>query len=162
MSIKQKSKYLRDVTVTVSTMRIYLAGPLFNAAETEYNRLVKRELEARGMEVVLPQDSDILFEPSEMDDRGYALDAAEKIFERDLQLLDSCDALVINLDGRVPDEGACVELGYAFAKGKPVFGLKTDVRVSEFGIDNMMIAGMLRGRTAGSVSLLAEMLNDIV
>ena len=96
-----------------------------------------------------------------MDDRTYAEEAAEKIFRRDLALLESCDILIINLDGRVPDEGACVELGYAYAKGKPCFGLKTDIRVSEFGIYNMMIAGTLKGKIARSIPELAGMLGKV-
>ena len=86
---------------------------------------------------------------------------AESICAYDLGLIDSCDILVINLDGRVPDEGACVELGYAYAKGKPCFGLKTDIRVSEFGIDNMMIAGTLKGKIARSIPELAGMLGKV-
>ena len=39
-----------------------------------------------------------------------------------------------------------------------MYGIKTDVRVSEYGIDNMMVAGMLRGRTAPDVPALADML----
>ena len=139
-------------------MRAYIAGPLFCKAEREYNLQLKERLSEFSVEAVLPQDCDMLFEASQMDGRTYAEEAAEKIFRRDLALLESCDVLIINLDGRVPDEGACVELGYAYAKGIPVYGIKTDVRVSEYGIDNMMVAGMLRGRTARDVAALADML----
>ena len=139
-------------------MRAYIAGPLFCKAEREYNLQLKERLSEFSVEAVLPQDCDMLFEASQMDGRTYADEAAEKVFRRDLALLESCDALIINLDGRVPDEGACVELGYAYAKGIPVYGIKTDVRVSEYGIDNMMVAGMLRGRIARDVPALADML----
>lgn len=139
-------------------MRAYIAGPLFCQAEREYNLKLKERLSEFSIEAILPQDSDMLFEAEKMGDSAYAAEAAKKIFERDLALLESCDVLVINLDGRVPDEGACVELGYAYAKGIPAYGIKTDVRVSEFGIDNMMIAGMLGDRIAHTPEDLAKMI----
>ena len=138
--------------------RIYLAGPLFCRAETDYNTLVRDQLAEAGFEVVLPQDNTLDFDSARMYEPDYSSEVAGRICAHDLSLIDSCDILVINLDGRVPDEGACLELGYAYAKGKPCFGLKTDVRVAEFGIDNMMIAGILGKRVARSIPELAGML----
>ena len=46
------------------------------------------------------------------------------------------------LDGRVPDEGACVELGIAYASGKRCYGIKGDARSVELDMDlNPMIRG---------------------
>ena len=46
------------------------------------------------------------------------------------------------LDGRVPDEGACVELGMAYASGKRCYGIKSDARSVELDMDlNPMISG---------------------
>ena len=50
-------------------------------------------------------------------------------------LLLKSDILFINLDGRVPDEGACVELGIAYASGKRCYGAKTDTRALELDMD---------------------------
>ena len=141
--------------------RIYLAGPLFCRAETDYNIKVKEQLSEAGFEVILPQDNTMDFDCARMCEEEYSSEVAEKICAHDLGLIDSSDILVINLDGRVPDEGACVELGYAYAKGKPCFGLKTDIRVSEFGIDNMMIASTLKGKIARSIPELAGMLGKV-
>lgn len=140
--------------------RIYLAGPLFCESEREYNRKLKRELEAAGFEVVLPQDCEVRFSPERMSDKDYAMEVAETIFKGDLALVDSCDVLVFNLDGRVPDEGACVELGYAYARGKKLYGIKTDDRVAEFGIDNMMISGMLLDNLVRSVEELVKKIKE--
>ena len=68
--------------------------------------------------------------------------------------------MLINLDGRVPDEGACVELGYAYARGKRCIGIKTDVRVAEFGGDNMMISGILGDSLAHDEKSLLELLEN--
>jgi hypothetical protein len=48
----------------------------------------------------------------------------------------ACDIFLFILDGRVPDEGACVELGIAYAQkrlennNKKLVGLMTDVRAA--------------------------------
>ena len=65
------------------------------------------------------------------------------------------------MDGRVPDEGACFELGYAYARGKTVLGLKTDTRVSEHGGDNVMLSSPLRGRIARGIGELLSMLDSV-
>lgn len=139
-------------------VRVYLAGPMFCEAELEYNRSVRDRLAEWGIETVLPQECGAGLTEDIISDPAGLLEAAPGVFLSDLDMIDSCDILVINLDGRVPDEGACIELGYAYAKGKPVFGLKTDVRVSERGVDNLMIAGMLKGRTASDVRSLASLI----
>ena len=55
--------------------------------------------------------------------------------------MDWCDAVLFLFDGRVPDEGACFELGYCFAKGKRCIGYKTDARSFIDGFDNVMLCG---------------------
>ncbi len=58
------------------------------------------------------------------------------MFELDEQKIFECDIFLFVLDGRVPDEGACVELGLAHAhkelRGtkKLLVGLHTDVRAA--------------------------------
>ena len=48
--------------------------------------------------------------------------------------------LFMNLDGCVPDDGACVELGIAYGAGKRCYGFKTDTRAFQRGLDlNPMI-----------------------
>ena len=61
------------------------------------------------------------------------------LFNSDIEALNWCDTLLILLDGRVPDEGACFELGYSFALGKKCIAYKTDSRSFMFGLDNLMI-----------------------
>ena len=64
------------------------------------------------------------------------------IFEKDRDEVLKSDILFILLDGRVPDEGACVELGIAYANGKRCYGFKSDARSVELDMDlNPMIAG---------------------
>ena len=40
----------------------------------------------------------------------------ETMFEMDIAEIATCDVFLFVLDGRIPDEGACVELGLAFKR----------------------------------------------
>lgn len=69
------------------------------------------------------------------------------IFALDVfELVERCDAVVWNLNGRVPDEGAVVEATLAFAIGKPLVGYKDDARSVFEGHDNPMLTGLLDER----------------
>jgi nucleoside 2-deoxyribosyltransferase len=98
-------------------MRIYLAGPLFTAAERAFNRRLRDLLEKYGHEVWLPQEH----EPRSQ--------AARDIFLTDIEGLDSSDVVVANMDGPDPDSGTCWECGYAYKK-KPIVVYRTDFRAS--------------------------------
>jgi len=80
------------------------------------------------------------------------------IFTYDLEELKKSDILVCIMDGRVPDEGACVELGIAYAWGKECYGLKTDTRSVIHAQDNPMITGAVKGRIADSFSSLVSLI----
>jgi nucleoside 2-deoxyribosyltransferase len=41
-----------------------------------------------------------------------------------------CDVVLANLDGQDVDSGTAAEIGYAFAKGKPIIGYRGDLRLS--------------------------------
>jgi nucleoside 2-deoxyribosyltransferase len=96
-------------------MRIYLAGPLFTAAERSFNRRLKNLLDQYGHQVWLPQEH----EPREK--------VAKQIFLANVEGLDSSDVVVANMDGPDPDSGTCWECGYAYRK-KPIIVYRTDFR----------------------------------
>lgn len=97
-----------------SAMRIYFAGPLFSAAERDWNVALASALRAAGHEVFLPQEQ----EPGK--------DAAG-IFATDVGGIDWADGLVAIMDGADPDSGTCWEVGYAYGK-KPIVLVRTDMR----------------------------------
>jgi len=117
---------------------IYLAGPLFSEAERRFNLELTQRLEALGFRVFLPQRDGVepdrapydTMTPAERRDAMFRLDRSK--------ILDS-DAFLFVLDGRVPDEGACVELGIAhcqkYLRGgdKLLVGLHTDTRAAFVG-----------------------------
>lgn len=119
--------------------KLYFAGPLFSLAERTDNEKICRVLE-RWCEVFLPQrDGELV---PHLIQRGVTKDDAYQIvFDRDVDAIRSCDAFVINLDGRCVDEGAAFELGLAYALGKACVGYRTDIRVLlPWGINPMIAA----------------------
>ena len=122
-----------------SGSRIYFAAPLFSEAEREYNLKIVNILESYGYEVFLPQRDGFLAPDLE----GKTEEEKTKIiFQKDKEEILKSDIVFMLLDGRVPDEGACIELGIAYANGKRCYGFKSDARSIEADMDlNPMIAG---------------------
>ena len=116
-------------------MKIYFAGPLFSESERTFNDALTRELEAAGFTVFLPQ-RDGAENQGESYERMTHEERREAIFTRDRDRILDCDIFLFVLDGRVPDEGACVELGMAYIHGrlkgnqKYIVGIMTDTRAA--------------------------------
>ena len=121
--------------------RVYFAGPLFSQSEKDFNLKLANLLEAHGYEVFLPQRDGI--EAALLEGKTEE-ELTKMVFELDYTEVQKADIIFMNVDGRVPDEGACVELGIAFANGKRCYGVKTDTRSVELNMDvNPMIAGCM-------------------
>ncbi|MGL1893385.1 MAG: nucleoside 2-deoxyribosyltransferase domain-containing protein [Spirochaetaceae bacterium] len=119
-------------------MKIYFAGPLFCKSERDFNLNLTIELEKLGYEVFLPQRDGAEkdkppYDSMPKDERRLA------IFSLDRNKILECDIFLFVLDGRVPDEGACVELGIAYTQkyltnaDKLLIGLQTDIRAAFLG-----------------------------
>lgn len=124
-----------------SRKTIYVAAPLFSAAERAFNEKVAIGL-APYAEVFLPQRDGLVL--ADVIKAGVDLDeAAAAVFECDVKAVAACDVLLIVLDGRAIDEGAVFELGLAYAQKKTCVGLQTDPRrLFAFG-NNPMVSGAL-------------------
>lgn len=112
---------------------IYLAGPLFTAAEREWNEQLAKALRARGCKVVLPQaEADAFITLQSIDFAG--------IFASCLDNVRATDAVVAIFDGTDVDSGTAFECGYAYAVGKPIIGVRTDLRSGgeENGVNAML------------------------
>lgn len=119
--------------------RVYFAAPLFSQSEKDYNLRLAAVLEEYGYEVFLPQRDGI---KAALLEGKTEEELIRIIFEKDIGEIIKSDIVFMVLDGRVPDEGACVELGYAYAIGKRCYGAKTDTRTAEQSLDlNPMISG---------------------
>ena len=99
------------------TVNVYFAAPLFTSAEQYYNIQLKNKIKAVGVNVLFPQEfcADVEGNPVE-------------IFKRGRDNISTCDFMVAILDGAQVDDGTAWEIGYAYAKGKIIIGLRTDFR----------------------------------
>lgn len=111
-------------------MKLYFAGPLFNNAERAFNTDLAKQIEELGYIVFLPQRDGI-----ENLSIGQSITKDEKrklMFDLDRDKILESDVFLFVLDGRVPDDGACVELGIAYAdkyinkKNTEIVGIHTD------------------------------------
>ncbi|AGB01270.1 nucleoside 2-deoxyribosyltransferase [Methanoregula formicica] len=107
--------------ITFSRYRVYLAAPLFSAAERTYNAYLAGLLRENFFSVHLPQDAGD-------DSAGREKDVQARLFTTNLSALDAADIVVAVIDGADADSGTAWEMGYAFAKGKKIVALRTDFR----------------------------------
>jgi len=143
-------------------MKLYFAAPLFCEAERRYNADLAEKVEALGFEVFLPQRDGVVGASETGDGGDAAMRRARVIFELDLERIKATDIFFYLLDGRVPDEGAAVALGIAFADkaarrpDRLLLGLHTDGRAAfPDAALNPMLAASLDRVFADERSLLA-------
>lgn len=112
---------------------IYLAAPLFSQVQRRWNRALASAVEKAvpRVKVFLPQDIKV---GGKFNDRRHFGSVFRSLIER----LGASDAVLAVLDGPDSDSGACFEMGYAYAKGIPVVGVRTDFRQSQERGVNLM------------------------
>ena len=102
----------------METLKVYLAGPFFNEEQTAEAGKIKDAL------LLLQQRGPIaglhMYDPRhrlvcEEDANDYT---AEYIFQRNLEAIRKSDLVIANLMDK--DQGTSVEIGYAYAIGKPI------------------------------------------
>lgn len=133
-------------------MKIYIAAPLFNEIELERNRKLNSFLKVLGFETYLPQeDGGISY--NLIRQGADIIQTRKKIFENDIEQIRRSDIILCVLDGRVPDEGMCIELGVGYALGKVCIGYMTDQRSLDLYGSSLMVEGCLKT----IVSTMAEL-----
>src|ERR1044071_5502017 len=143
-------------------MRVYFAGPLFCEAERVFNLRLAEKLEAKGYQVFLPQRDGVESKKPPYSEMA-SHELQQIIFETDRNKVLQADIFLFILDGRVPDEGASVELGIAYGQkhllqqAKLLIGLHTDMRGAfPGGKLNAMINGALDCTMGDEEELIAE------
>jgi nucleoside 2-deoxyribosyltransferase len=137
-------------------MKAYIAGPLFNDAEKAFNLKVDVLLQSLGIQTYLPQRDG--GESIRLIKQGQPPELIRRqLFELDVSEIRACDLFIAILDGRVPDEGTCVELGMAFILGKICIGYQTDSRRFAMDFNNLMIDNSLNGGVALSLDELSNL-----
>ena len=147
--------------------KIYCAGPLFNIKEKEEMAEIAIALENRGYKVFLPHRDG--FEFANLSQSFCQLGISEKeanlllnkaIFTLDVyQVLDS-NGLILNINGRVPDEGAMVEAGIAWNAGKKVVIYKNDARTLINGSDNPLLLGLSNFLTVSNIDAIPDVFDN--
>lgn len=140
--------------------KIYMAGPLFSAHERHYlEELVQR----LSQELRLNPNKDFFLPHRDAGDLGILGKGRDDIFQLDIDSVERCSIVIALLDGPDIDSGTAVELGYAYARNKQIYGILTDLRRwdgSELKAINNMVWGVCdRGRRIHRTveSLIAEL-----
>lgn len=119
----------------MNDMRVYVAGPdgFTEPGRRWHDSVLLPALAAHRIEALDPWVGNAALVvalglapgPARLD----ALRAANhEVAHRNRALIDACDAVLAVLDGPDVDSGTAAEIGWAAAIGKPVVGLRTDLR----------------------------------
>lgn len=148
------------------TQRVYCAGPLFNESERREMTAIADSLRRSGYEPFVPHAHGLEFAKVQpyLAEQGFdAADAGrllhEAIFTLDVyQVIVGCGSLVLNMNGRVPDEGAVAEAAMAWSLGKPIVIFKADARSKIAGRDNPLVIGLANFELIEQIDNLGEAL----
>jgi len=118
-------------------MKVYLASPLGFAASTKYYMdELARALAGTGIDVHNPWKSDFGAEfqcANAIPDHAERVNALGRVNTRvaraNEEAIRASDMVLAVLDGVDVDSGTASEMGFAFALGKRVHGLRTDTRL---------------------------------
>lgn len=122
---------------------IYLAAPLFSAAEVRFNKWLAQQLERYlDDKVVLPQET------SQSEPLAIARECE--------QSAKSCDKCVAILDGPDVDSGVALEVGMRVALNMHVLGVRTDIRAGSSDDPSRGVNAMFRLVTDFFPSTLTE------
>lgn len=97
-------------------MKVYLAGPdVFRPNALEIFAGLKAKLLEAGLTALVPLDNEVT----------NSSDPIGDIYAGNVKMLNECDVVLANIApfrGVHMDPGTAFEIGYAIAKGKPVYG----------------------------------------
>ena len=104
-------------------MKVYIAGKIGTPGELEILEKIDALCKSLGFETFLPhRDVGILKDINDV----------SRVFKGDIvEGFNECDLVIASLDGFHVGAGTAWELGYAYAKGIPSIGIKTDEPVEE-------------------------------
>jgi len=150
-------------------VKIYTAGPLgFSEAGRAFHRdYVLPEVKRLGHDALDPwtlTDHSRIDAVLGMPYGGARRDAWRKlnveIGGNNRAAIDACDLVFAVLDGADVDSGTAAEIGYAFAKAKPIIGYRGDFRISadnEGSIVNLQVEYFIHQSGGEIIPALAEL-----
>jgi nucleoside 2-deoxyribosyltransferase len=150
-------------------MRIYTAGPLgFSEAGRAFHQsMILPALRQLGHE---PLDPWTLTDQAKIDavlKLPYGSERRDAWRRLNVEIggnnraaIDQCDAVFVVLDGVDVDSGSAAEVGYAFAKGKPILGYRGDFRLSadnEGSLVNLQVEYFIRQSGGDIITRMADL-----
>lgn len=143
----------------MSEPKVYLAGPFFNDAQKELIARVADTIEQCSYDLFSTwRDVGQLVPGSGPEDRA-------RVFQADVDNLESCDLVVVVLDWATPegesisgsithfvDPGTVWEMGYGYCSHKPMLGYSENDRIGRLPI-NLMLTESLLAHAQGPVQL---------
>ena len=103
---------------------VYVAGPLFSQAEREF---LEKMVDSLAKSAHLDPTKHFFLPHRDGGELGKG-PTRTGIFNLDISNLSQASIIVALLDGQDVDSGTCIELGYAYASRKKIFGIITDFR----------------------------------
>lgn len=133
-------------------MKIYLAGKLCSDEEREFLEKLDKLCKKLGFETFLPHRDVGLV-------RG--MKDVKRIFQGDItEGFKGCGLIVADLNGLHVGAGTAWELGYAYSKGIPAIGIKTDEPISD-ALDSLSAIVLASMKIVSSFEELEDELRKI-
>ena len=137
-------------------IKIYIAGPLFNAHERNYLELIASELEGSGYKCFLPHRDQSGIDESELEGTNMSQGTKDKIFNADLTALKEADLTVALITGYDIDSGTAAEIGFTYANDRPIIA----ITAYERRFRNLFVDGMI-SKTVNDVDELLAAISAI-
>ena len=128
----------------ITDEKVYCSGPLFCPSEIREMNKIKEATEEKNLKIYLPHRDGTESMMADLDIKAFREGAIKdhmadtNSFTIDVYQLVVCANFVINLNGRVPDDGAVSEAGMAFAMGMPCVLYKSDSRALFGGVHGFL------------------------
>ncbi|MBD3253340.1 hypothetical protein GF386_06410 [Candidatus Pacearchaeota archaeon] len=149
-------------------MKVYIASPGYNRGEREVNEEISSALENGGFETFLehrdlPGYND-LKAALKTDHESKAREIAVRTMGglKLVSYLRECQAAVINITGRTPDEGSVLVAGMAYTKCIPMVFYKSGSRTPLGGCESPLIEYLRLGRTVRNIPDIPGKLRDLI
>jgi nucleoside 2-deoxyribosyltransferase len=150
-------------------MKIYMASPLgfSEAGRSFYNGTLIPEVIRLGFEVIDPWTLTDQAKIDAVEKMPYGVERRDAWRRLNVEIggnnragIDRSDAVLAVLDGTDVDSGTAAEIGYAFAKCKPILGYRGDFRLSadnEGSTVNLQVEYFIRQSGGDIVTKLADL-----
>jgi nucleoside 2-deoxyribosyltransferase len=149
--------------------RVYIASPLYSTKEQRENCEIDEVLRRAGYNTFLPQRDGFTYVDlfKQVQNEGYAYEEARDIalgliMHLDVyQVCEGCDATVLNLNGRISDEGAVSEGALCFRSERPLVIYKGNNPTFVLENHSPLVTGLTRFEIVGKVEEIPKKLRQL-